>query len=457
MAPQRLLADALKDLTVGFGGQLLQQTDAGYDDARRVENGLIDKRPLLIARCRSVDDVVWAVNLGRDCELEVAVRGGGHNVAGHATVDRGLMIDLSLMHHVTVDPKARVAVAEGGATWKTYDRHTQAHGLASTGGIVSSVGVGGLTLGGGLGWLLGKHGLSIDNLNAVEVVTADGHVLTASLDNHEDLFWALCGGGGNFGVATSFEFELAQVGPIVTGGTVAHPFARARDVLRLYRDRTSATPDELTLFAGLSHAPGGTDKLAAIHGGHCGSLADGETAVRPLKTFGVPAIDTMAPLPYTALNQMLDGGHRTGALSYGKSGFLTALGDEAIDTLIDCYARVPSPGSAILIEHVHGIATRFGISDTAFPHRRPGYNVLLLAQWKDPADSDRCTQWTHDSYAAMARLMAEGRYVNDLAGDEASDMVAAAYGPNYGRLRQLKTRYDPTNFFHLNQNIRPLP
>jgi FAD/FMN-containing dehydrogenase len=452
------VADAVAELGGTFSGQLLQPADTGYEEARKVHNGLVDKRPALIARCRGVADVVDAVSLARKLGLEVAVRGGGHNVAGRATVDGGLMIDLSPMKGISVDAKARTARVQGGVTWAELNRETQLHGLAVTGGVVSSTGVAGLTLGGGLGWLMGKYGLALDNLRAVELVTADDRVLRASQDEEPDLFWAIRGGGGNFGVVTSFEFQLHPVGPMITGGLVAHPFERARDVLRYYRDFTESLPDELTVFGGLIHAPDGSGaKLAAMVTGHCGPLAAGEAAVRPLKQFGPPAMDAIGPMPYSQLNGMLDAAYPKGALNYWKSSFLAQLSDAAIDKMIECFARCPTPMGQMLLEHFHGAATRVKVGDTAFPHRADGYNFLVLCEWMDPAMTDRCIAWARETYAAMQPFMAPGRYVNYLADDEAGDPVAAAYGTNYKRLQQLKSKYDPGNFFHMNQNIRPLP
>jgi FAD/FMN-containing dehydrogenase len=450
------LADTVVELASTFSGQLLRPTDAGYDEARRVHNGLVDKRPVLIARCRGVADVVAAVDLARKLRLEVAVRGGGHNVAGRATVDGGVMIDLSPMKGIYVDPAKRTARVQGGATWAELNRETQLHGLAVTGGVVSSTGVAGLTLGGGLGWLMGKHGLALDNLRAVELVTAEGRVVRASGDEEADLFWAVRGGGGNFGVVTSFEFQLHPVGPTITGGLVAHPFERARDVLRYYREFTKSLPDELTVFGGLIHAPDGSGaKLAAMVACHCGPLAEGETALRPLKQFGPPAMDAIGPMPYSQLNGMLDAAYPKGALNYWKSSFLTQLSDEAIDTMIECFARCPTPMGQMLLEHFHGAAIRVKVGDTAFPHRANGYNLLVLCEWMDPAITDRCIAWTRETYAAMKPFIAPGRYVNYLADDEAGDPTAAAYGANYRRLQDLKKRYDPSNFFHINLNIRP--
>lgn len=449
------LAAAFNELAGSFSGRLLQPGDAGYEEARKVHNGLIDKRPLLIAQCRRTADVVGAVNLAREQKLEVAVRGGGHNVAGRATIDDGLMIDLATMKAIEVDPKARTAVAQGGVTWAELNRETQLHGLAVTGGVVSSTGIAGLTLGGGLGWLMGKYGLALDNLLAVELVTAAGEVLRITKDEHPDLFWAVRGGGGNFGVATSFEYRLHPVGPTIEGGLVAHPFDRARDVLRFFRDFTASLPDELTVFGGLIHSPDGA-KLAAMVTGHCGSPAEGEKALQPLKEFGSPLLDTVGPISYSELNGMLDAGYPKGAFNYWKSSFLAELSDEAIDAMIDCFSRCPSPMGQMLLEHFHGAATRVPVNETAFPHRAEGYNLLILSQWMEPADNDRCIAWGRESYARMKPFVGPGRYVNYLGDDESGDPIVAAYGTNYRRLQEIKTKYDPYNFFHMNQNIRPM-
>ncbi len=450
------LADTFIELASRFSGELLQPADAGYEEIRKVHNGLVDKRPLLIARCRGVADVVDAVKLARKLNLEVAVRGGGHNVAGRATVDGGLMIDLAPMKGIHVDWHARTARAQGGVNWAELNRETQLHSLAVTGGVVSTTGIAGLTLGGGLGWLMSKYGLALDNLRSVELVTAEGRVVRASNDEEADLFWALRGGGGNFGVATSFEYQLHPVGPTITGGLVAHPFERARDVLRFFRDFTASLPDEFTVFGGLIHAPDGSGaKLAAMVTCHCGSLAAGETATRPLKQFGPPVMDAIGPMPYCQLNGMLDAAYPKGALNYWKSSFLSQLSDDAIDAMIDCFARCPTPMGQLLLEYFHGAATRVGIGDTAFPHRADGHNLVVISEWMDPANTERCIAWARETYSKMEPFMASGRYVNYLADDETGDPIAAAYGPNYGRLQELKRKYDPSNFFHMNQNIRP--
>lgn len=457
MTAVRPVAAAAAELGNTFSGQLLQSGNAGYEEARKVHNGLVDKRPALIAQCASATDVANAIRLTQRLGLEVAVRGGGHNVAGRATIDGGVMIDLAPMKEIRVEPEKRRVHARGGVTWAELNRETQRYGLAVTGGVVSSTGIAGLTLGGGFGWLMGKHGLALDNLCSVELVTAEGKTIRTSRNEEPDLFWAVRGGGGNFGVATSFEYQLHPVGHQVTGGLIAHPFERARDVLRFYRESTASLADEHMLFGTLAHAPDGSGvKLAAMVTCHCGPLAAGETATLPLKQFGPPVVDTVGPMSYCDLNGMLDAGYPKGAFNYWKSTFLRQLSDGAIDTMIACFARCPSPMAQLLLEHVHGAATRVGVKETAFPHRAEGYNFLVLSQWIDPAMTDRCIAWARETYQQMEPFAAAGRYVNYLGDDEPDDAVSAAYGPNYQRLRQLKTKYDPKNFFRMNQNIRPL-
>lgn len=455
--PTSSLATAATELAATFGGQLLRPADAGYDAARRVHNGLVDKRPALIGRCRGVADVVDLVNLTRDLGLELAVRGGGHNVAGRATVDGGVMIDLSSMQGIHVDPRTRSVRAQAGVTWGALNRETQLHGLAVTGGVVSTTGIAGLTLGGGLGWLMGKFGLALDNLRAVDVVLADGRVLQASSDQEPDLFWAVRGGGGNFGVVTSFEYQLHEIGPTVIAGPIVHPIDSARALLEFYRNSTKGLPDDHVLFATLTHAPdgSGTD-VAALVTCHCGSPEDAVKAMAPLKQFGSPILDAVGPMPYCRLNSMLDANYPKGALNYWKSSFLAELSDAAIRTMIDCFARCPTSMGQLLLEHIHGAATRIGVDDTAFPHRQEGYNLLVLAQWMQPADTSRCVAWARETYERMQPFCTTGRYVNYLDNDETGDPVAAAYGPNYRRLQRIKAKYDAKNLFRMNQNIRPL-
>jgi FAD/FMN-containing dehydrogenase len=438
-----------------FTGQLLRPTDDGYDDARRVHNGLIDKRPAAIVRCQGLADVVDAVQLAHTLGLEVSVRGGGHNVAGRATIDQGLMIDLSPMKGIHVDAPARTVRAQGGVLWKELNRETQLHGLATTGGVVGSTGIAGLTLGGGVGWLMPKYGLALDNLRAAEIVIADGSMVRASAEENPDLFWAIRGGGGNFGIAASLEYALHQVGPMITGGVVAHPLPKAPDVLRFFRDTCASLPDEAMLVAGLQTAPDGSNlKLVGILGGHCGSPEQGEAAFHSLKAFGPPVMDTIGPMPYAALNRMIDPAFPKGAHNYWKAQFLTDLSDDAIRTLIAGFQICPSPMSHIIIEHFHGAASRVPVTATACAMRVTGFNVVIASQWMGSEETERNINWARETFASLSPYLARTRYVNYLE-DDALDPAAVAYGTNLPRLRELKTKYDPENFFRHNVNILP--
>jgi FAD/FMN-containing dehydrogenase len=365
------------------------------------------------------------------------------------------MIDLSPMRGIHVDVAARTARAEGGVLWKELNRETQLHGLATTGGVVGTTGIAGLTLGGGLGWLMPKYGLALDNLRSADIVMADGRVLRASADENPDLFWAIRGGGGNFGIAASLEYAVHQVGPMITGGVVAHPLTRALDVLRFFRDTCASLPDEVMLLAGLQTAPDGSNaKMIGLVAGHCGPVAQGEAALRPLKAFGPPVMDAMGPIPYTALNGMLDPAFPKGALNYWKAQFLTDLSDEAIRTIIAGFQECPSPMSNIVIEHFHGAASRIPVTATACALRVTGFNVVIASQWQDPRETERGIKWARETFASLAPYLAPTRYVNYLE-DDATDAAAVAYGPNLARLREIKTKYDPENFFKQNVNILP--
>jgi hypothetical protein len=449
------IAEEIAGSVPSFTGQLLRPGDDFYDDRRKVHNGLIDKRPALIASCQGVADVVDAVHLARSAGLEVSVRGGGHNVAGRAVIDAGLMIDLSPMKGIQVDASTRRARAQGGVLWRELNRETQLHGLATTGGVVGSTGIAGLTLGGGIGWLMPKYGLALDNLRAADIVTADGRVVRASADENAELFWAVRGGGGNFGIATSLEYSLHRVGPMITGGVVVHPLSRAFDVLRFFRDTCALLPDEAMLVAALQTAPDGSKaRLAALAGGHCGPLPQGAASFQSLKAFGPPVLDMIGPMPYTSLNGMLDSAFPKGALSYWKAQFLTDLGDDAIRTLIAGFETCPSPMTHVIIEHLHGAASRIPVSATACAMRVTGFNVIIAAQWARPEESERCFTWARETFASLTPYLAPTRYVNYLEGD-APDAATVAYGPNLARLREIKTKYDPENFFRHNVNILP--
>jgi len=439
-----------------FSGRLLFPADPAWDAARHVHNGLVDKRPLVIAQCFGSADIANAVQLAREHGLEIAVRGGGHNVSGRATVEGGLVIDLSPMRYVHVDPAARSALVAGGTLWGQVNRETQAHGLATTGGVVSTTGVAGLTLGGGIGWLMPKHGMALDNLLGVEMVLANGRIVRAAADENPDLFWAVRGGGGNFGVASSFEFRLHQVGPAVTGGLVAWPFDRARDVLRLYRELAEKAGDDMMLVAGLLTGPDRVTKLVAIVAAFAGRDVDGEAAVKPIKAFGRPVMDAMGPIPYAQLNAMLDESYPRGARNYWKSRFCKELTDAAIETIIDRFAGCPSPMSQILIERFHGAATRIAPTETAYALRAAGFNVLVVSQWAAPSADEAGTAWARGTYSALESFVAPGRYLNYFDQDDTgAPALAAAYGPNLRRLQAIKAGYDPQNVFHLNVNIPP--
>jgi len=447
--------ERLEGLAASFSGVLVTPGDEAYEEARKVHNGLVDKRPALIARCRGTADIVEALGFARDSGLEISVRGGGHNVAGRAVTDGGLMIDLSLMKGIHVDPRARTVRAQGGVIWREFNRETALHALATTGGIISTTGIAGLTLGGGLGWLMGKYGLAADNLLSVELITSSGEVVSASEGEHPDLFWALRGGGGNFGVASSFQYRLHPLEQVF-GGLVAHPFDAAGEVLRFYRDFTATVPDELAVIGALVHAPDGSGvPLAACAICHAGSLDRAQSDLEPLLKLGSPAMVQVGPMPYPAANMMLDDAYPRGALNYWKSKFVQELSDDAIDTMIDRFAACPSPMSGMVIEQFHGAVTRVDVSETPVPHREPGYNFLITSEWIDPGATGENIDWARQTYAALQPHLLQRRWLNYLDDDEASDAVRAAYGPNYERLTRVKAKYDPDNLFRLNHNVTP--
>jgi FAD binding domain/Berberine and berberine like len=443
---------AVQALSAGVRGEVLRPGSSGFEAARKVWNGMIDKTPAVIVRCAGVSDVISAVNFARDNDLVVAVRGGGHNVTGNATCDRGLVIDLSPMKAVRVDHDRRTARAEGGVTWEEFNRETQAFGLATTGGVVSTTGIAGLTLGGGVGWLVRKHGMSSDNVLSADIVTADGRLRTASENENEDLFWALRGGGGNFGVVTSLEYRLHPVGPVL-GGMVLHQQSDAKAVLGFYRDFTRTAPDELTTYCGFLTTPDGVPVVGMIPC-YCGPLEEGEAVLRPLRDFGTPIADLVQPMGYCDMNTLLDAAFPAGMQNYWKSGFVEDLSDAAIDVLVDRAARMTSPRSALIIEYYGGAASRVGEDATAFPHRQAQYDVVITAQWADPTESDLHSGWARETWEALQPFGSGRVYVNTL-GVEGDERVREAYGANYDRLVQVKNTYDPTNFFRLNQNIKP--
>jgi FAD/FMN-containing dehydrogenase len=434
-------------------GSLLHPGEDGYDQARKIWNGMFDRRPALIARCAGAADVISAVNFARDNKLQVAVRGGGHSLPGHSVCDGGVVIDLSPMKAIRVDPAARTARAEPGVKWLEFDRETQAFGLATTGGTASDTGIAGLTLGGGLGWLSNKYGLTIDNLLSADVVTADGRLLTASAMENQDLFWGLRGGSGNLGVVTSFKYQLHAVGPTILGGMVAYPLAKAKEVLRFYREFSKAAPDELTTYAAFLDLPdGGT--AAAVICCYCGPIDKGEEVVRPLKSFGPPLQDMLGPMPYTVQQCLTDAAFPAGSYYYNKGGSLPDLTDQAIEVFAEYAAKKPSALSLVAIQTVFGAAGRVDAEATAFAHRRLPYAPVILSQWLDAADSDKNVAWARDFWKALQPFAGAGAYVNDLGQDD-EDRIRIGYGINYERLTALKKKYDPENLFRLNPNIRP--
>jgi FAD/FMN-containing dehydrogenase len=452
-----LNASVVEELRQTMRGDLLLQGDDGYEGARRIWNGMVNRRPALIARCAGAADVISSVAFARKHGLVLSVRGGGHNVAGNAVCDGGLMIDLSSMKGVRVDPQRRTVRAEGGCTWRDLDQEAAAFGLATTGGIIPATGVAGLTLGGGLGWLMRKHGLSCDNLLSADVVLADGGTLTANATENPDLFWGLRGGGGNFGVVTSFEYRLHAVSQIL-GGMLVHPLDRAHDVLRFLREFMQVAPDELACMAVFLTGPDGS-KILAVVVCYCGPVAEGERVLGPLRSFGPPAADQIAAMPYVQLQGLLEAGFPPGLQNYWKSNFLRELGDEAIATLIESFREVPSSTSAIAIEQLGGAVSRTADDSTAFAHRSAHSNLLVVSSWPNPADNAVNIGWTRSVWQAMQPFSTEGVYVNYLGpeSDEGADRIKAAYGSSkYARLAALKKKYDPINLFRLNQNIRPM-
>jgi FAD binding domain/Berberine and berberine like len=442
----------VRGFAAAIRGELLRPEDDNYDRARAVFNGMVDRRPALILRCAGVADVMRGVEFARSHELLLSVRGGGHSVAGKGVCDGGLMLDLSPMKGMRVDPAHRTAEAQAGLTLGEFDRETQEFGLATTLGVVSVTGISGLTLGGGLGWLNGKYGLACDNLISADVVTADGRLLTASEEEHEDLFWGIRGGGGNFGVVTSFGYRLHQVGTVLGGG-LSYPLSEALDVLRFYYEFASAAPDELSTTASLGVTPDG-DEVVGVSVCYCGSLEQGERLLGPLRAFGSPLADNIQPMAYTTLQSAPDPGFPPGRRHYWKSSYLKDLSDEAIEVMVRFVSEMPSSTTGVGLQQMHGAASRVDPAATAFPHRDEHFDFLILSQWSDPVASERNVEWTRSFFEAMGPYFGEGVYVNNL-GDEGEDRVKAAYGANYETLLTLKGKYDPTNLFRLNQNISP--
>ena len=462
MAP--VLGEAtIQELREAIRGEVLAPGDDGYAEASQVWNGAHNgRRPALVVRSRGAADVMAAVGFGRSNDLPIAVRGGGHSIAGFSTVDEGLVIDLSAMKGIHVEATARTARVEPGVTWAELNHELQVFGLAATGGFVGTTGVGGLTLGGGLGWMVRKHGCALDNLLSADVVTADGEFLRASATENADLFWGIRGGGGNFGIVTSFEFRVHPAGTVLAG-LVLHPLSKAREAMRFWREYEKAASENMSNSVVLFTAPPELplpdvlrrEGIAGIGGVYVGSLEEGEGALRPLREFGPPAADIYQPMPYSAAQTMADFLWPRGLHSYWKSSFLKSLSDGAIDTLLDFYARTPSPKTVIVLEHDgDGAWDRVPEDATAFGHRKWPYNLVVTTMWTTGAESDTNIRWTRDLWDAMRPYLADAAYVNYI-GEVEEEAVRSAYGSKYDRLSALKAKFDPTNFFSANANIKP--
>lgn len=445
-------APLFENLKASFAGELLLNGDVGYDEARKIWNGMIDRKPAVIARCKSKEDVVSAVNFARENNLIVSIKGGGHNVTGNAVCDGGIMVDFSLMRSVKVDASRRLAVVEPGATWGDFDKATQAFGLAAPGGLVSTTGVAGLTLGGGVGWLVRKHGLSCDNLVEAEIVLADGRQLTVNTASNQELLWGLRGGGGNFGIVTSFTFRLHPLGKVV-GGMILHPREQARQVLQFYREFMNTAPDDLTLYTSLLTSPEGIP-LIAFAGCYSGDPGKAEEVLAPLRNFGSPVADLFQPIDFVALQTLLDAAFPHGNRYYWKSCFLKELPDQAIDEIIAAAGLVPSPLSAVILEYYGGASIHEPEGGSAFPHREPAFDLVIVSNWIDNGDDENNINWTRKFFQDMEPFSSHKVSVNFL-GVEGEERVKEAYEESYQRLAALKSKYDPGNLFRMNQNIAP--
>jgi FAD/FMN-containing dehydrogenase len=435
-----------------FHGQVFEPADAGYNEARQIWNASISKHPRIIARCSGVADVIAAVTFARANSLLTAIRGGGHNVGGRGLCDDGMVIDLSRMKSVFVDPASRIVRVQGGATLGDVDRETHVFGLAIPCGIVPKTGIGGLTLGGGVGWLIRKYGMTVDNLLSAQVVTADGKVLTASASENEDLFWALRGGGGNFGVVTSFEFQAHPVATVL-GGLVVYPRPAAVDVIRHFRDFMVSAPDELTAYVALLHGPDGSPVVGVIPC-YCGTLSDGERILQPLRKFGSPVMDTVQPMPYPVMQGLLGPSFPDGNQNYWKSTMQRELPDDAISAIVEHANALQSPLSVVAVEYYGGAAGRVSNEATAFPHRDLPWDILFIAQWTDEEQTKMHRDWARSGEEKL-RQYSQNAHLLSLLDVETDDVIKTAFGTNLERLAAIKRKYDPTNFFRVNQNIRP--
>jgi FAD/FMN-containing dehydrogenase len=452
----------VEELRKGFKGKVITPGDREYEESRKIWNGMVDKRPAIIARCAGTQDAVNAVNFARDNGIQLAVRGAGHHIAGNSLCDDGLVVDLSHMRAVKVDVAAKRAIAEGGATLGDFDEATLAHGLATPVGINSTTGIAGLTLGGGFGWLSRKYGMTVDNLESAEVVTAKGEAVRASASENSDLFWALRGGSGNFGVVTKFELRLHQVGPDLLSGLIVYPFSEAKRVLQQYREFVAKAPDELTVWTVLRKAPPLPFLPADVHGKevvilallHAADPKKGEELIQPLRKFGKPVGEHVGVQPFTAWQKAFDPLLTPGARNYWKSHNFTTIADGLIDVVIEYAKRLPSPHCEIFFGAIGGATMRPAPDATAYAHRDAAFVMNVHGRWETPAEDERCIAWSRDYFQASATFASAGAYVNFLTPDE-TDRVKVAYGQNYDRLATVKREYDPENLFRTNWNIKP--
>jgi FAD/FMN-containing dehydrogenase len=444
--------DLFGELEARLAGRVIRPASEGYDAARAIHNGMINRRPSAIAQCTGTADVLEAVNFARKHGGPATVRAGGHSAAGHCVHDDALMIDLSGMKGVHVDPARRTARAGAGVLLGEFDRETQVYGLATTMGTVRATGIAGLTLGGGVGWLSRRFGFACDNLISADVVTADGRVLRASETENPDLLWGLRGGGGNFGIVTSFEYRLHEVGTVV-GGLLGHPRERARDVYRFHRDFMRSAPDEITAHVAQLTTPDG-HPATGIALCYSGALEDADRTLGPLRKFGPPIMDMVGPMPYCQVQSMLDPMMPPGLRNYWTGGYIDTLTDAAIDTLVEAVGTIPSPYSAVVLEHHGGASARIAPDATAFPHRSAECLLVIVGLWKDPAEDEVNKNWARGLWKAMEPYSSGAAYANLLGSDD-SGRTRGAYGPNYEKLAALKKKYDPENFFRHNMNIAP--
>jgi len=459
---KNLSSDETAKLKSNLNGKVVLPDDSGYDEARKIWNAMINKRPAAIVKCAEARDVQHAMEFARENSLEVSIRGAGHNIAGNSLCDNGLTIDFSGMKNVRVDTVKKSAYVEPGVTLGDFDKAAQAHGLVTPTGINSTTGIAGLTLGGGFGWLTRKYGLTIDNLISAEVITADGDRITASENNHADLFWAIRGGGGNFGVVTQFEFKLHALGSEILAGLIVFPFSQARQVLTQYRDFIESTPTELNVWVVIRHAPPLPFLPEEVHGKkvvvlpifYAGELAEGQRLIEPLHRFGDAHGEHIGPQPYTQWQQAFDGLLTPGARNYWKSHNFTELADGVLDSMIEYSGKLPTPQSEIFLGLLSGVSNDVPADATAYGPRDAKFVLNVHGRWDKAEEDDKCIAWAREFFKASATYASTGAYINFMTEDEGA-RVEAAYGLNYGRLQQIKKKYDPENFFHMNQNIKP--